>query len=283
VKTRFASIGLLIGIVLFDTGCTPHQRTETTFYPNGHRKQVATWQDGQLQGLLTEYYPNGKLKATSHWLAGKQTGVTRLYYPTGDLRDSSTYLAGSLNGLALGYTPQGLPQFRSHYTNGIPTGREVIFDATGKPTELHLYDAAGILFYVDNYEADGKPSGSGMTPLFEAKDTIAWKEKMTGFIWFGYPLKTRTTMLVGRLGKDLQALDRYPMLDTIQVVKQSRDGRFYFEFYPAHVGSNNMGFKFLQPGSPWDAIPRKDSLSVDQLSVTHSFFVGKPNLLEPVR
>jgi hypothetical protein len=279
-KTHFVLVGLLLEVALCGAGCTQQERPETTFYSNGHRKQVATWQDGHLQGRLVEYYPNGNLKATSHWLAGKRTGITRLYYPTGSLRDSSAYLSDSLNGLSLGYTAQGLPQFRSYYTNGRRTGREVVFNATGQPAELHVYDSTGRLFYVDSYEADGKPSGSGMTPLFKMKDTLKWGEKMTGYVWFGYPLKTKATLLVGTLGKDLQALDRYPMLDTIQVVKQSQDGRFYFAFYPAHTGVNSIGFKFLQPGSPWDALPRKDSLSVDHISVTSPFFVQKPNSAE---
>ena len=65
-------------------------------------------------------------------------------------------------------------------------------------------------------------------------------------------------------------------MDTFQVVAQSKDGRYYFSYYPKRTGSNTMGYRFLQPKSPWDARPHKDSLSVDYLAGDMPFFVRKP-------
>jgi len=153
------------------------------------------------------------------------------------------------------------------------TGREILIDSIGKPVELHVYNQDRKLIYVDTYDSKGRLAGGSMIPLHEFKDTIKWGEKMTGCFWFGYPLKTKATLLIGTLGKDINALDRYPMLDTLQVVVQSPNGRFYFTFQPAHAGVNRLEYKFLQPGSPWNVMPKKDSLSVDHMSGASHFFV----------
>lgn len=247
---------ILLGSILFSVDCTDSERNHTTL----------------------RYYPNGKVRAVIRLLDGKLNGVTKVYYPNGFLRDSSTYLADSLNGPSFWFDSLGILCQQSHYTNGIRTGRQVIFNSTGKPVELHVYTQTGKLFYVDSYNSDGHPAGSGMTPVFEVKDTVSSDEKMTGFLWFGYPLKSRATLLIGTLGTNLKASDRYPLLDTLEVVEQSKDGRFYFAFQPTHIGNNVMGFKFIQPGSPWNASPHKDSSSVDQISGKSPFFVRKRNL-----
>ncbi len=57
------------------------------------------------------------------------------------------------------------------------------------------------------------------------------------------------------------------MLDTLVVVAQSSDGHFYFSFSPTHAGPNTFSYKFTQPGS------EQDSLTVDNLSSSHRFFV----------
>jgi hypothetical protein len=276
-------VALLLGEALCLASCTQeHGRTIETFhYPNGQLRGAAAQLNGRLDGRSVAYYPNGQVRAASSWVAGQRTGVTRLYDPDGVLRDSSAYRADSLDGPSLQYARTGVPQLRSWYVNGQRRGREVLYDEAGKPAELRVYGAGGQLVYLDRYGPDGRPSGRGMVPLFDTRDTLAWGEKMAGSLSFGYPLTAPATLVVGTLGTDLTAVDRYPLRDTVQVVQQSADGRFYFAYRPAHAGANAMGYKFLQPQRPWDAVPRKDSRSVDHLSGTVPFFVRPRNTAQP--
>ena len=140
--------------------------------------------------------------------------------------------------------------------------------------ERHTFNSSGREILTTPYDAEGKPGSSFFSPIVQADDTITLGNKFSGFVTFGYPLKSKAIMLVGRLGKDMKALDRYPLLDTFQVVHQSKDGRFYFSFVPSRLGANTFGYKFIQPGSPWTDVP-KDSLSVDLLSGSSPFYVRK--------
>jgi hypothetical protein len=115
-----------------------------------------------------------------------------------------------------------------------------------------------------------------MIPLIDAPDTLEWGEKYTGSVYFGYPLRSPATMLVGTLYKGKKSSDLPVLVDTFQVVTPRADGRFYFTYYPKRTGNNAMGYRFLQPGSPWDARPRKDSLSVDHLAGDMPFYVREP-------
>ncbi|WP_426062300.1 hypothetical protein [Hymenobacter sp. B1770] len=83
------------------------------------------------------------------------------------------------------------------------------------------------------------------------------------------------TLIVGVLGEDVNAFDRWPIVDTFQVVLQSADGRFYFPYYPKRPEKNSFQYKFIQPESPVMAA-FEDSLRVDQKSIMHPFFVKKP-------
>ncbi|UOQ97182.1 hypothetical protein MUN81_18325 [Hymenobacter sp. 5317J-9] len=216
------------------------------------------------------------MRATSYWVAGRRTGFTRLYYPNGGVRDSSAFRNDSLHGPALRYYPNGVLQEQAHYTNGTQTGLTMRFDSLGKPVEREIYNRAGRLIYANGYEPGGQPSPGGMMTLIDAPDTLNWGEKYTGSVSFGYPLQKPATMLVGTLSKGRKASDSPVLVDTFQVVAPSPDGRFYFAYYPKRAGNNAMGYRFLQPGSPWNARPRKDSLSVDYLAGDMPFFVREP-------
>lgn len=269
----------LFGLVLLSAAaCSTKEQVQQVadYYPNGCLKIMKSMQDNQLHGRSRSYYPDGTLQSVSMWEHGRRTGVTTLYYANGTLRDSANYLRDSLNGPALRYYPNGVLKQRTHFADGATTGHTIFFDSLGKLVQRQIYNQAGKLIYLNDYAPDGRPSPGGMMTIIEAKDTLIWGGKYTGCVYFGYPLKSPATMLVGTLGKGLKASDRHPMVDTFQVVAQSKDGRFYFSYYPVHAGVNAMEYKFRQPGSPWDAVPRKDSLSVDGLAGDMPFFVRKP-------
>ena len=236
---------------------------------------MAALRHGQLDGRSVSYYPNGHLQTVSQWAGSQRTGVTRRYYLDGILQNSTQYRKDSLHGMALRYYRTGPLREVAHYTNGHRTGTYVSFDSLGHKAEQFTYDHSGEVIYTAFYDRHGKTAGGTPEPIPEAPDTISWGERYTGAIRFGYRLKGKVTMLVGVLREDRKALDRWPLVDTFQVVPQSKDVRFYFAYYPKRPGKNVLQYKFIQPGSPWDTYPRTDSVSVDGISVTHPFFVKK--------
>lgn len=268
---------LLLGTVLHLTSCRQEDgRTlETAYYPNGRLHTVAALLHGRLDGRSVSYYQNGQVQTVSQWAAGQRTGVTRRYYPEGILKDSTQYRNDSVHGMALRYYRTGPLREVAHYTNGHRTGTYVSFDSLGHKVEQFTYNKLGEVIYSTFYDRHGKTAGGTPEHITEANDTISWGERYTGTIRFGYPLKGKVTMLVGVLREDRKALDRWPLVDTFQVVPQSKDGRFYFAYYPKRPGKNVLQYKFIQPGSPWDTYPRTDSVSVDGISVTRPFFVKK--------
>ncbi|WP_208308506.1 toxin-antitoxin system YwqK family antitoxin [Hymenobacter defluvii] len=271
-KLLFLSTGLLCC-----TSCQDGQQisVKKLFYPDGKLKVAATLQGQQLHGRTTRYYPSGAIESIAEWSKGKRTGLTRFYYPNGRLRDSSLFTHDTLTG-AWRYYRNGILQEVQQHAKDRPFVCTVLFDSTGKRTESHTYDLHGEHLYMQTYDSEGHADAGHLSPILEVRDTIAWGEKYQGSIRFGYSLTNKATLLVGRrLGLDRKAADRYPLLDTVLVVPQSPDGRFYFAYLPTRSGINTFAYKFLQPGSPWDALP-KDSLSVDQLSSSHRFLVRKP-------
>jgi hypothetical protein len=229
-----------------------------------------------MHGRTTWYNPKGGIDNTSYWVNGKRTGVTCVYYTSGALKDSIAFLNDTLHGPYLSYYRNGVLQQVERYRHGVKTGTSVEFDSLGKRKQQFTYDREGHEIYTIFYDPAGESPIGSPAHITEAKDTIRWGEKYTGSIRFGYPLKGKATMIVGVLGKDVKAIDRWPIVDTFQIVPQSKDRQFYFSYYPKRLGVNAFQYKFIQPESPWDATP-KDSLSVDQKSVTHSFLVRKPD------
>jgi hypothetical protein len=249
------------------SGCQQEQTTvQKQYYPDGKLRVWQQLRNNQLHGQSRLYYPSGHLQHTYLYVQGKLTGEARFYYESGTLQARCMMLEDSLHGHSWAFYRNGHPREHSVYRWNQHTGIKFLFDSlTGKKVEHHVY--------VREYDKAGEPTNGMLLPITEADNTIEWGEKYTGFVRFGYPLNSSATMVVGRLGKEMKALDRYPVIDTFQVVQQSSDGRFHFSFFPRHPGKNTFSFKFLQPGSPWDALPKKDSLSVDGLSTSHAFLV----------
>ncbi|TGE20987.1 hypothetical protein E5K02_24805 [Hymenobacter metallicola] len=271
-----ASVFLLsLGVGSISCRDKQQERRVQVTYPDGRLHVLATLRGKRLHGRAIEYSPTGTIDNTSHWVEGKRTGVTSYYYPSGALKDSLAFLNDTLHGLSLSYYRNGVLQQVERYTHGVRTGTAVTFDSLGKRKQQSTYDRDGNGIYDIFYSPPGESPLGSPVPITEAKDTIWWGEKYAGSVRFGYPLKGNVTMIVGVLREDRKAVDRWSVVDTFQVVAQSQDGRFYFSYYPKQPGPNSFQYKFIQPQSPWNATIR-DSLTVDQQTVTHSFLVKKP-------
>ena len=244
-------------------------------YPTGQLRVLAMLRDSVLDGRVTGYRPTGSIMTTSQWVAGKRTGVTSSYYPAGTRQDSIGFLNDVRHGPAFTYYPNGALHTIEHYRHGVQTGIAVTFDSLGHKQEQFTYDQEGNEVYATFYNKAGKTAGGSPSSILVAKDTIQWGEHYSGSLRFGYSLRGKVTMLVGVLKQDRQALDRWPLIDTFQVIPQSKDGRFYFSYLPKQAGANAFQYKIIQPASPWNA-PEPDSLSVDSQSSTRPFFVKNP-------
>ena len=256
------------------TGCTDEQSVKQVQEqnPNGTLRMIRSMKGEQLHGRCLTYYPDGKMESDSRWHNGRRTGVTRLFYRNGVLKDSSSFVNDSLNGPSLHYYHNGALKRKSYFTNGIVIGTTVFFDSTGKPMQREIYNQAGELIYINQFDKKGKPSGNGVRSIIETPDTISWGKPYSGCIRFGYSLTGRVTMLIGPLVTHLNALDRFQIADTFAVVQPDALGRFCFSYLPrpAKTGRNLFGYKFIHKDN------LVDSLSVHNLSGTVPFVVRKP-------
>ena len=201
--------------------------------------------------------------------------IEKQLYVTGAVHVAASLKGNVLHGPTSWYYPNGTLQSRSHWVNGVQTGHAVAYDSAGRPVERNTYDSAGRLMFTRAY-FHGIPAEGLLYPIIEAPDTVTWGRPFAGSIRFGYPLASPATLLVGTLRTDMHALDRWQVRDTVQVVSQSQDGRFYFSYRPVRPGPNTFAYKFLQPGRPWMNRSQEDSLSVDNFSGWRPFFVQQP-------
>jgi len=134
---------------------------------------------------------------------------------------------------------------------GQARGEQVLFDSTGKPLERHVYDTTGRLFLVQGYDKQGCPSSTSLLPLVNTPDTVPAGHSFAGSIRFGYALKHPAVLLVGTFTNP-KGLEQSVMLDTLQRVKQNRDGSFYFSYRPARAGRNTFAYRLVQPESRYE-------------------------------
>jgi len=87
---RLAQVAL--GLVLA-TGCQENDAyREEVRYPNGSLRMIKTLTgDGVLHGRSVSFYPDGTRQSVSTWDHGRRTGITTLYDSAGTVRDSSRF------------------------------------------------------------------------------------------------------------------------------------------------------------------------------------------------
>ena len=159
---------------------------------------------------------------------------------------------------------------------GRAVGSKVLFDSTGKPLEHHVYDMKGLMFFVQGYDKRGRPSSTTLLLLVNTPDTVSFGHPFAGSIRFGYALKHPAVLLVGTFTKP-KGLTQPVMLNTLQRVKQNRDGGFYFTHRPSHAGHNTFAYRFVQPETRYGLgitdSREDDSLGVDYLFGIRPFYV----------
>ncbi|MBC5994159.1 energy transducer TonB [Pontibacter cellulosilyticus] len=65
-----------------------------TYYPNGKRKGVQTYEDGILHGLDIEWHENDSLRQSIGYEKGKYNGELKTYYKSGKLKREELYKNG---------------------------------------------------------------------------------------------------------------------------------------------------------------------------------------------
>lgn len=276
--TKARQVNAWLLVVLFSlASCQQAEQSHKVklFYPTGQLRVLATLRGDLPNGRVAGYRPTGSLVTTSYWVAGKRTGVSCTYYSNGTRQDSISFLNDRQHGPAFTYYRNGALHTVERYRQGMRIGTATTFDSLGHRQQQGTYDREGNQIYAIFYDWQGHTAGGSPSSIVVAKDTVRWGEPYTGSLRFGYPLRGKVLLLVGVLKEDRQAVDRWALIDTFQVVSQSTDGHFYFSYAPKRVGLNSFQYKFIQPASPWDALV-VDSLSVDRQSGTHPFFVKKP-------
>ena len=152
----------------------------------------------------------------------------------------------------------------------------MLFDSTGKPLGRHVYGIKGRMFFVQGYDKWGHPSSTTLLPLINTPDTVSFGHPFAGSIRFGYALKNSAVILVGTFTKP-KGLTQPVMLDTLQRMKQNRDGGFYFTYRPSYAGRNTFAYRFVQPETRYEpgitGSRLDDSLGVDYLFGIRPFFV----------
>ena len=142
--------------------------------------------------------------------------------------------------------------------------------------EYHVYDMKGRMFFVQGYDKRGRPSSTALLPLVNTPDTVSFGHPFAGSIRFGYTLKHPAVLLVGTFTKP-KGLTQPVKLDTVQRVKQNRDGGFYFTCRPSHAGRDTFAYRFVQPETRYEpsitGSREDDSLGVDYLFGIRPFYV----------
>jgi TonB family protein len=62
-----------------------------SFYPNGHKKQVAQYIHGEISGLIYQFYPNGQLYMAKEYIADKKDLLKHAGYANKDSAITSVY------------------------------------------------------------------------------------------------------------------------------------------------------------------------------------------------
>jgi hypothetical protein len=195
---------------------------------------LKTWKQLGLEGAAF-----GLCVACQSALADPPAQIVKSYYASGELRQTVAVQNGQPNGPVVWYYPNGARKETARYVQGRPVGSKVLFDSTGKPLERHVYDTTGRLFLVQGYDKQGCPSSTSLLPLVNTPDTVPAGHSFAGSIRFGYALKHPAVLLVGTFTNP-KGLEQSVMLDTLQRVKQNRDGSFYFSYRPARAGRNTF-------------------------------------------
>ncbi|GAA4095449.1 hypothetical protein GCM10022392_18080 [Mucilaginibacter panaciglaebae] len=82
----------------------------TSYYPNGNKKRIVTYQDGEIIGEFTDFFSNGKRSRVSFFDKNedgeRQSNVTE-FYMNGGFKEIYRYNAKTRKGISTKYFPNG--------------------------------------------------------------------------------------------------------------------------------------------------------------------------------
>lgn len=98
--------------------------TWTAYYPGMKKKQVATFEDGKIIGIVLDYFENGvQEKSTSYNAYGKQEGPVTLWYPSGKLKEEYSVDRNAVRtGVSKTYYPSGQLEMEVSYKSDMYSG-----------------------------------------------------------------------------------------------------------------------------------------------------------------
>ncbi|GAA3966399.1 hypothetical protein GCM10022407_10870 [Hymenobacter antarcticus] len=102
---------------------------EVFYYPDGKRKTVFHFRDGQPQGPYQYFRPDGSLDFEGNLDGPKmERGPVRHYYPNGQLKRMQTFRNGKATGPVAAYLPNGRLKYRGYQRDGHAQGWSTLFD-----------------------------------------------------------------------------------------------------------------------------------------------------------
>jgi len=115
------------------------------YYPTGARSAVIQLKNGLNHGKTIYYYPNGQVSMEIQYEAGVYNGLFQSYYSNGKLKKSTLFTSGLMEGHHTSYYANGNKQMEGDYLMNQEDGKWQYYDATGKPTELLVYENGEII------------------------------------------------------------------------------------------------------------------------------------------
>lgn len=74
---------------------TPHG-VSRLWFPNGERKRLGQYEDGERSGTWTDFHRNGKKKSQGRYAAGVRDGVWTFWHKSGRLEERTWFRAGQI-------------------------------------------------------------------------------------------------------------------------------------------------------------------------------------------
>lgn len=282
-----------IYIIIFLSSCFS-QEDRKEYYPDGKVKYSYHSKGGLQDGLSIAYYNTGIVKSRTMWKNGKQDGEARYYYPSGKLKKLDNWKLDLANGLLETFYESGKLEKKRFFVNGNVVGWSyiysengylktkfltqlesgnriaIIYDEHGKPKEKHIERKDGSLIYVAGYDTNGKLEAGIVLPYYYrnnyansteiAMDTIKGDEIYNVSMRFYLEFNKNTKLVISSSGK----FDKN--VDTLSMVHFPKSESFEIKRRALKAGENFVFYKFIC----LDCL--SDTLSVDGLSGSHSFF-----------
>jgi antitoxin component YwqK of YwqJK toxin-antitoxin module len=89
------------------------------WYPNGQRRELASYCDGHEEGLVQHWYADGKPFTIYTVCHGLKEGNVLTWFPSGMLKAYEPFFSGLLHGVVKHFSESGEKQYEAYYEQGI--------------------------------------------------------------------------------------------------------------------------------------------------------------------